>query len=164
MSNKTLIISGLVFLSSCSHSPVIGERRLSSKEVPAFMSEIRKAHPNAKFYEKTLENKIVTYEAKYKEVSLTYDSNGILLETEIDVKFSSLDREVKAKILKTLQQDYKNYKILECEIRKIPGQEFIDVEIRHSSSPSGYWELSFTSTGEYHSREIENYEIPLTHN
>jgi hypothetical protein len=159
----------LMLLVSCSHHTVLGDRKLTVAEVPDFLRKYQskefkdveifeKRKPHLKFYE------VKYYESK-REISLSFAENGKFLEREEDTTLNSFSPEVQNSIIEYLNKEYAGYKVLEVEKRTNEDhKEFIDVEIRHASSPSGYWEISFTPSGEYVSREIEDYDSISTLN
>lgn len=155
-----------VFLLSCSHGPIVGDSRLKKEDAPDFL--IKNSDPNAKYFKKVLENGDVLYEAKHKkndkEISITFNHHGQGIESEEDLDFSDIPKAVGEKITDYLKRNYPDFRIIEIEKRNTAGNEFYDIEIRHPSSSSGYWELSFDLDGRYVSREVENYPLPQTHN
>jgi hypothetical protein len=111
------------------------------------------------FVKKT--GKVKTYELKYEEhdeeVSLHFDENGKLIEKEQDIKFNSLDANIKDLIRNHLDKRFAKYQIEETEIRTTAENlQLIDVEVSHSEKPTGLSELSFTLSGEFVSEEVEN--------
>ena len=100
-----------------------------------------------------------------REVSLSFSESGQMIESEEDMAMSDLAPEVAAAITQYIKTEYPGAAVLELEKRVDRNkQEFIDVEIRHRSSSSGYWELSFSPAGRYISRELEDVEIINTLN
>lgn len=139
------------------------DKTLRAKDAPEFLI---KATPQGDaiddveyFIKKT--NGKTSYELKYEEhdqeVSVHYDSEGKFLEREKDIKFKSLNPEVKQKIRIHLKEKFKKYKIVETELRTTENQtELIDVEVSHREKPTGLSELSFTPEGEFVSEEVEH--------
>lgn len=166
MSAQKWINSALIFILlpilGCSSTPKQGERSLSKDELPPFMRPYLSAeYRQVAFFEKT-KNAKKYYEIKFfrneKEISLSFDENGNQIEREEDVTLDSLGTPIIDKIKEYLRIHYPDAVILEVELRTDEkSKSFIDIEIRHKSSPSGYWELSFTPDGSYVSREIEDY-------
>ena len=163
MINKILLFTLLVCLAACSQAP-LGDRRLKRDEIPDFLKKYQDPqYANVEFFVKGGRKK-KSYEVKYlvdeREVSLAFNKNGNLIEKEEDIGLHHLPRGTKEKILQFLEERYAGYKIIELEKRQEnESDHFIDVEIRHKSSPSGYWELSFSEDGDYLSREKENYDF-----
>lgn len=162
MTNTSLLLSILIFSNGCSYAPITGDRKLKGKEIPAFLSEYKKPEfHDAEFFEKSsLKNK--SYEVKYyhegREVSLAFNHEGRLIEKEVDTDLNALPDDIRKKIVQYMDINYPGHVVLEVELRQEDQtQDFIDVEIRHKSSKSGYWELSFTPDGEYVSRELEEH-------
>lgn len=159
----------IAFAFACSHAPLEGDRKLDFSEAPAFLKEYSEgSFEEPSLYEK-LENGRKLYEAKYKkkgfEVSVKFDAQGNQVEIEEDVPFESLALKTRERIVSHLKSHYPGFVILEVEKRVDEHRKsFIDVEIRHVSSPSGYWEISFTPDGEYASKEVENYQTINTLN
>lgn len=167
---KTYWILSLLFVcGGCSNALITGDRRLLQKEIPPFMAEYQKPqYESAEFFEKSSQ-KHKSYEVKYlkngQEVSLAFDRSGRLIEREEDTHLEALPDNVRIKILQYMTDKYPGHVILEVEKRQEnQTQDFIDVEIRHKSSKSGYWELTFTPDGEYVSREVEDYQMLETLN
>jgi hypothetical protein len=164
---KYQFILSLLFVAvACSHTRVEGDRELKGEEIPGFLSQYKKSYKDAVFYEKVYDNNR-SYEVKHeeddREISLTFDDRGTLIEREEDISLADLSEKVKVKILTYLDHEYPGNELLELEKRQIKdGRNLIDVEIRHDLSPSGYWEVSFTSDGNYVSRDLEDYKSVQT--
>lgn len=146
---------------SCSHKIKSGDRNLKKSERPEFLKQYE-TYRDVQFYEKVKKG-VLTYEVKYEdkkdhEVSMTFNEIGKLIETEKDLDYSELPLELRKKITQYVEKHYPEALIHETEKRTdLNGKNFIDVEIRHSSSESGYWELSFDEEGNFVSREKEKY-------
>lgn len=145
---------------SCSHKVKSGDRNLKKNERPEFL-KVYESYEDVRFYEKVKKG-ITTYEVKYeekkREVSMTFDEKGKLIETEKDLDYSELPLDLRKKITQYVDKNYPQALIHETEKRTdLHGKNFIDIEIRHPSSESGYWELSFDEEGNFFSREKEKY-------
>lgn len=162
-----LIIIGLLILTGCAGPEKkisqTTDKTLRAKDAPDFLI---KATPNGEgiedveYFIKKSEGK-TTYELKYEEhdeeISVHFDGDGKLLEKEQDIKFKSLDPEVKKRIKDHLKKRFEKYKIVETELRTTENQtKLIDVEVSHREKPTGLSELSFTPAGEFVSEEVEN--------
>jgi hypothetical protein len=155
----------LIFLVSCSSpiAPFVGDKSLAKKDAPAFLID---ATPRGEhiddveyFVKKTAE--LETYELKYqdhdREVSVSFSKDGKRLETEQDIKFDTLDSDVKEKIRDYLKQRFTNYKIKETEFRTDAlNVKFIDVEVSHAKGPTGLTEFTFSTGGIFVSEEEEH--------
>lgn len=150
---KFLIFTLIVI--SCSTQRLPGEKKLKTHSVPEFL----KSHlsEDSEVYEK-YDGKKTTFEIKDDKVSLTYSESGELLEKESDLHFKDIPANTQTLIKAYLGAHYSGYKILEVEKREASGISFFDIEIRHKSSESGYWEISFDQQGNFVSREIEDYQ------
>lgn len=162
-----LVIVGLIILNGCAgpekRTSHTSDKTLRTKDAPAFLV---KATPSGEdiedveyFIKKT--NGVTTYELKYEdhdeEVSMHFDETGKLLEKEEDIKFKSIDPEVKSLIRKYLATRFEKYKIVETELRTTDKNvQLIDVEVSHREQPTGLSELSFTLKGEFVSEELED--------
>jgi hypothetical protein len=168
MINRFVILITLVSLGSCSHGSSLGDERLSAEEAPRFLKEAGKSFTGPEYFVKRFKYGKEVFEVKEaegeKETSVTLDDKGIFLEREEDISITDLDKLVRSYVVTYIHDEYPDAKIIELEKRMTPNNSFIDVEIRHDSSPSGYWELSFDARGKFVSREIENYDSPMTHN
>ena len=159
--------AALLFLLACSTSPTEGDRRIHGDEVPVFLRSYRgKGYDDLEFFEK-IQAGVKVYEVKYEievddedqEISVKYSDKGEFLEKEEDIDFEDIPHAIKEKIRTSIMDNYEDAKIHETERRTDKDQnEFIDVEIRHKSSPSGYWELTYDKDGNYVSRKLEHYE------
>lgn len=160
MINLIFVSIVIMIAVGCSNALISGDRKLHGSDIPPFMQKYQsKEYVKPEFYEKS-STKHKSYEVKYlengNEVSLAFDSVGKLIEKEVDTDMNGLPPGAKEKILAYIKNKYPGYLILEVELRQENQEEdFIDVEIRHKSSRSGYWELTFTPDGEYVSREVE---------
>ena len=163
MTKITLVLIMVLIAVGCSNARISGDRKLHGSEIPTFMQKYQsKEYVKPEFYEKSY-TKHKSYEVKYlengNEVSLAIYSVGKLIEKEVDTDMNGLPPGAKEKIIAYIKNKYPGYLILEVELRQENQEEdFIDVEIRHKSSRSGYWELTFTPDGEYVSREVEVYK------
>lgn len=157
-----IILTLLSMFLSCSHQLKEGDRHLKKNERPEFLKQYE-SYEDVKFYEK-IKKDVRTFEVKYEdkadhEISLTFDEEGKLLEREEDLEYSALPLEIRKKITQYVEANYPQALIHETEKRTDKeGNRFFDIEIRHSSSESGYWELSFDEAGNYVSREKEKYD------
>ncbi len=149
----------LFLLTACSSKIKEGDRRLKNQEIPSFLKSYQ-SYNEVDFFQKIKKRKIF-YEVKYleqeKEVSLKFNQDGVLVEEERDIRFDSLTPEQQSRIKSYLDQNYPEAKIHEVEVRLNKKKEkFIDVEIRHNSSPTRYWELSFDHEGNFVKKKLEN--------
>jgi hypothetical protein len=141
------------------------DKSLKKKDAPAFLIEATPKGSNiedVEYFLKTYENGTRTYELKYElddedeEVSLTYSSEGKLLEKEQDIKFSSLPSDVRSKIEADLKKKYSTYAIEETERRTLPdGKILIDVEVSHGGGDTGLTEETYSTDGKFISSEEE---------
>ena len=156
----------LVLLFSCS-SPKhwIGDKQLGKKNIPLFLKKYAQGLEDADFYEKWKENGNNFYEVKNKNVSISVSKTGTLIEREEDISEDKIPPHIIETIKSYIHENYPESKVTEMEHRVTPLGRFYDVEIRHPSSPSGYWELTFTENqGAFVGKEIEDYETPMTLN
>ncbi|MGE3611805.1 MAG: hypothetical protein AB7I27_19610 [Bacteriovoracaceae bacterium] len=117
------------------------------------------------FYEKWKEDGDNFYEVKNEKVSISVSKSGNLIEREEDISEVQIPAQIMVAIKSYIHKNYPGSKVTEMESRVTPLGRFFDIEIRHPSSPSGYWELSFTEDqGEFVGKEIEDYETPMTLN
>lgn len=154
---KSLVL--LLICLSCSLHPKDGDRRLKLTDIPSFLDSY-KTYEDVDFFQKVKKKKTF-YEVKYlekgNEVSVKFDEFGNFQEEEKDTEFELLPLPLQLKIQDHLDSFYPKAKIHEVEIRlDEKRQKFIDVEIRHSSSSTKYWELSFDSDGNSVGKKIEN--------
>ena len=163
---KMLVIIGFFILYGCAGPEkkysLNADKTLRAKDVPTFLLEATPRGDEIEdveyFIKKT--NDSISYELKYEdhdeEISLHFNEDGKLLEKEQDIKFKSLDPEVKKLIRKYLSSRFNKYKIVETELRTTENQtQLIDVEVSHREKPTGLSELSFTLSGEFVSEEVE---------
>lgn len=162
---RTLILFSVM---ACSSGTLEGDRRLKKSDIPAFLKKYDSdKFDDVKFFEKSKKSR--QYEVKYKkdgsEVSVAFDKDGNFVEKEEDTTLDKFPKEVREKIINHLNTNYSGYKILEVEKRKDESKDkFIDVEIRHHSSKSGYFEMTYDMKGEFISKEIEDYQTINTLN
>lgn len=158
------------------------EERLKDSRVPhelvdqlaPFTKNIRVKY----FYETDGPN--ASYEAKFKSksrsFSVEFDTLGVLEDVEIDIKFNSIDKKKRNKILSYLKKTSTNHKILKCQVQYKHDSGPSEVTLRHAvfneeHTPINYeievnmlidklhqsFELLFDASGELISkREIVN--------
>jgi hypothetical protein len=159
---KFICLTFLSLVLSCAHKKLEGDRDLKKQDRPEFLKKYEKFQ-DVEFFEKN-KGGVKFYEVKYEnkknaEVSLSFDLSGNLLEREEDLEYSELPLEVRQRITAYIDTHYQQAMVHETE-RRIDkdGRNLVDVEIRHESSASGYWELTFDQDGNYLSREKEDHD------
>ena len=163
MTRTLLLVLLVISCSSPKHR--VGDKQLREKNIPSFLKKFSQGLEDADFFEKWKENGDNFYEVKNKRVSISVSKSGTLIEREEDISEELIPSHIMEAIKSYIHKNYPESKITEMESRVTPSGRFIDVEIRHPSSPSGYWELTFTENkGEFIGKEIEDYETPMTLN
>ncbi len=138
------------------------DKQLRAKDSPAFL-KASVPQTNVEDIEYFIKKSSVgiSYEVKYEvnelEISHTFTEQGVFLEKEEDIKFSSLDESVKEKIQNHLKSRFSKFRLHETEMRTDKDRKtFIDVEVSHDEPPTGLSELSYDPQGNFITEEVEN--------
>jgi hypothetical protein len=143
----TFILLILLFVSSNAQQKFEQEVRVDESEVPtvsvSFVSSVTGAK-KVKWYKEESQNGI-SLEAKFKvnktKYSVEFDTEGNLLDAEIERKIKTLRTGVQDKLVLHFEEHYSRYKIKKCQIQysgnsddilaALNGQESIDLTIRY---------------------------------
>lgn len=124
MKNLIMVAAGLLF------SFAVSAQKMKEKELPSAVKEsFKKNYPNAKEvkWEKEGSNFEAEFEIGETESSVVYDANGILVESEVEIKIEELPAAVKDYVSK----NYKAMKIKEAaKITAAAGAITYEVEIK----------------------------------
>lgn len=122
---KTVVILIALLIGTTAYSQKVKEKNVPNVVKMAFS----KAYPNADDieWEKEGTNYEVEFETDEVEYSVLYDANGVLIETEIEIKNSQLPEKVK----EYLKVNYANKKIREAsKITDAKGIVTYEAEIK----------------------------------
>lgn len=120
-----LIIFAVIFFAACADA-----QKISEDKVPgAAVSALHKLYPDVKEYK--WYNEDGNYEAEYEvsemEAAVSFDANGNVVETELEIPIKNLP----AAIAEYISKNYSGAKIKEAtEIRDSKGTKMYEAEIK----------------------------------
>lgn len=129
--------------------------QLLERDIPSFLQKAGQALNHPLYYHKRRGTGEEFYEVKDQKVSITYSLDGLFVEREEDIKLNDLGVYLSSRILEYINREYPGAVMGEVELHTKPDQSLIDVEIKHSSSPTGCWELTFDKMGDFNSLKVE---------